>query len=129
MEASDLKEISVSKSVAVGTTDTKIGDDINTNKVRYIWRITASADDGSEQNVTLYAGDSSDAEREIIGVVRTPDSTNFPANDLGGDIRNPLIIVRPRKTLSSGSVVTTYNQIYAKADISTVNLIVDYYDA
>ena len=125
MDKNELRQINVTKYASVGTTDTKIGDDIPTGKVRHVWRIIASADDGSEQNLLLYAGDSATAEREQIGSPRVPDITNTGPLVIGGDIENPILTIRSQRD-KSGNI--TYNRLYGKAQTSAINITVDYYD-
>lgn len=124
MDRNELRKINVTKYASVSTSDTKIGDDIPEDKVRHIWRVVAVSDDGSQQLVTLYAGDSGVAEREVIGKISTPASSAIPVLELGGDITNPIYTIRPQKTGSTD----TYNRLYAKAQTSAVNITVDYYD-
>lgn len=124
MDKEELRQINVTKYKSVGTSDTQIGDDIPEGKVRHVWRIIASADDGSEQNLLLYAGDSN-AEREQIGAPRVPDITNTSPLVIGGDIEDPVLTIRPQRDNAGAN---TYNRLYGKAQTSAINVTVDYYD-
>ena len=125
MDREELRQINVTKYASVTTSDTQIGDDIPAGKVRHVWRIIASADDGSEQNLLLYAGDSATPEREQIGSPRVPDITNTGPLVIGGDIENPVLTISAQR---DNAGTETYNRLYGKAQTSAINVTVDYYD-
>ena len=127
MDKNELRKINVSKYVDVGTIDTKVGDDIQVGKVRNIWRILAIADDGSEQDITLYQGDATTQEGEKILSLKVPATSSYPALEIGDSITDPILSVRPERNVVSGVLTTTKNQIYAKGS-AAIRLIVDYYD-
>lgn len=127
-----LRSITQTRQVQSGVTiasgnGTQIGDDIPANKTRHIWSVIASSDDGAEQNLAVYQGDSVDANRGTLLNARVPDTTNAPPLELGGDIESPILTVRPNTV--DGLTPTTQGDVINLAhETSAVNVTISYYD-
>ena len=115
----------VQSAVTIGSGNaTQLGSDIPDKKVRYIWYLEAVADDGTDQNLGVYAGDSGNNQRTTLLKTRVPDVTGGAEPlVLGGDPTKPLITVIP----SYGSS-TTGNQVRVAHETSAINVKAKWFD-
>ena len=121
----DLIGIVQSAYAQIGTSETEIGDEIQDGYTRYIYSIIMMSDDGSEQNIEIFNGDSANKERHTVAKLRVADATDGKTQ-IGGDINSPIMIIRPDTTNTENSYQA--NKIYMKAQTSTVNVLISYYD-
>lgn len=124
-----LKDISeyihfqTAEAIGASTIASVFSSQIPVGMERNVWEIIASSEDGSEQNLAIYAGNGPGAyETTQYFRQRVPDITNAPPLRLGGD---PL---KPIKIIDAVAVVNVVDLLAAVHETNAINLEISYYD-